>query len=190
MKKNLCVSLGIAIVLSLCACGGGTDSKQATSEEVTEVQTTETEEPTTETEIIYAKDDVVNQFIADYNAKTQSEFTNIEKGNIKTKYFAESYGYYCELLNAADTDKICVKINETNENAEVGVSGMRDVFHDVVTTIDPSLTDEEVYACFDGLVAGEIFSDDVEFEKMTVIFMPDVELSAGHSRGHIEIKAK
>ena len=83
------------------------------------------------------------------NSITQNEFTDISKGNIRTKYFAYSYGYYCELLNSNATNKINVTINETNDNADIGVSGMRDIFHDVAVTIDPSLSDEEVYAHFD-----------------------------------------
>ena len=124
------------------------------------------------------------------NAITQNEFTDIIKGNIRTKYFAYSYGYYCELLNSNATNKINVTINETNDNADIGVSGIRDIFHDVAVTIAPALSDEEVYAHFDELVSNEYMKEGDVLGSMVILYVPDKELSSGHSRGHIEISAQ
>ena len=104
----------------------------------------------------------------------------VSKSNISFK---------CELLNSAATNKINVTISETNENADIGVCGMREVFHDVALTIDPSLSDKEVYAHFDELVGNEYIKDDDVLGSMVILYVPDVELSSGHSRGHIEISA-
>ena len=170
------------------ACGSTSDndniSQSSTEENVT------TEEATTEKSVTYADDEVVNQFITDYNSITQSAFSEISKGNIRTKYFANSYGYYCELLNSNATNKINVTINETNENADLGVAGMRDVFHDVAITIDPSLSDDEVYTYFDELVSSEFMKEGDTLGSMVILYVPDKELSNGHSRGHIEISAQ
>ncbi|MCR5799213.1 MAG: hypothetical protein K6G69_03980 [Lachnospiraceae bacterium] len=155
------------------------DSAKSVSTEVsptTDVNSTETTE-------VYAEDEVVNQFILDYSALTKSEFTDIEKGNICTKYHAYSYGYYCELLHASNTDKINVTINETNENVEDGVAGMRDIFHDVVKTIDHSLSDDEVYTYFDRLVSDNYLKEGDKLGTVSVTFVPDTK----NSRGHIEI---
>ena len=183
------LALYFIILFSLSACGGSSNNDSTSSlsnEEDIVIQDNIPE--STEEPVIYAQDEVVNQFIIKYNAITNSEFTDISKGNISTKYYANSYGYYCELLNTADTDKINVIINETNENADIGVSGMRDIFHDISVTIDPSLSDEEVYAYFDELVSSEYIKEDV-LGSMGIRYVPDKELSSGYSRGHIEITA-
>lgn len=137
----------------------------------------------------YADDDVVNQFIIDYNTISGSNFSDIEKGNIRTKYYAFTYGYYCELLNANDTNKINIKIWETNDNADVGVVGMKDVFHDVAKAIEPSLSDNIIYSFFDDLINQGVQQTST-LSTMEVLFSPDIDLSNGYSRGHIEVSAK
>ena len=141
-------------------------------------------------QIVFAKDDVVNEFIIKYNELSNADFTSIRQGNILTKYFAYSNGYYCELLHSNATNKIAVSISQTNDNANYGVVGMRDVFHDVAKTIDFTLSDEEIYSCFDRLVKEGYLKDNVQLGQMTILFVPDKELSRGNSRGHIEIEAQ
>ena len=136
------------------------------------------------------KDGVVNNFIRTYNLHSTSPLSDIQKGNIRTKYYAFSYGYYLELLHSDATDKIFVSISETNENADIGVSGMRDVFHDIVMTIEPELSDEEVYNYFDNLVTGEYLKENDTFSSMLITYVPDKDLSSGHSRGRIDIDAQ
>lgn len=178
----------LMMMTNLAACSGSSE-KDAPAETPTPEPTVEpTPEPTPEA-IVYATDKVVNQFITDYNAISQSPFSDIEKGNIRTKFFAYSYTYYCELLHANDTDKMRVSISETNESADVGVAGMRNIFHDVVITIDPELSDDEVFAYFDELVKNEHMTDGA-IGTMTINFVPDLELSGGHNRGHITIDAQ
>lgn len=138
----------------------------------------------------YAGDMVVDKFISDYNSISESGFTEIERGNIRTKYFAYSYGYYCELLNSSSSGKICVTIDETNENASLGVEGMRDIFRDVIKAIDSSVDDDEIFNCFDSLILDGKLQSDVSLGDTMITFCPDVELSYGYSRGHIRIEAK
>lgn len=133
----------------------------------------------------YVDDEVVNEFIRAYNNISESPFTSIEKGNIRTKYFALSYGYYFELLNAADTDEILVTIHETNENAALGIKGMRDAFRDSVKSIDATLSDEEINSYFDQY-ALEKRVEDRPFGKVLITFNP----GTGRWRGWIKIKPK
>lgn len=137
-----------------------------------------------------ANDAVVNDFILAYNAISQSPIDSVEKGNIRTKFFVYSHGYYLELLNANDTGKIHVTINETNENAGEGTEGMRDVFREVVLACDPSLSAEDIDAFFDSLHAGGVIAEESSLGTVMVDYVPDAELSSGHSRGHIEIAAQ
>ena len=63
----------------------------------------------------YAEDDIVDRFITDYNAISQYQMTDIEKGNIRTKYFGHTNDCYIEMINAtgAAAEAFCVKINDS-----------------------------------------------------------------------------
>lgn len=145
--------------------------------------------PTEEPEpVLYEEDEVVNQFLTNYNAISNSPFEDLSRGNIRQKVHGHSYGYWCTLLHAADTNKILVTIDETDDNASVGVSGMRDVFRDVVVSIDPSLSDEEIYAYFDKMMELGGFKEEGPILGNTEIsYSPDVDLSWGRSRGYIKV---
>ena len=137
----------------------------------------------------FADDKVVNDFINNYNDISNSPLENIKKGNIKIKYFATSYGYYLELLHANDTDKINVTINQTNENSSSGVAGMKEVFHDIVKSIESSLSDDDINNFFDKLISNEIKTGS-NLGTLKIDYIPDKELSNGHSRGHIKVIAQ
>ena len=94
-----------------------------------------------------------------------------------------------ELLHANDTDKISVTINQTNENSESGVAGMKEVFHDIVKSIESSLSDDEINNYFDNLMSNEIKTGP-NLGTLKIEYIPDKELSNGHSRGHIKVIAQ
>ena len=164
-------------------------SKQEESAEATKDSSKKETENPQKTVTKYVDDKVVNAFINDYNSKSNSSLEDIKKGNIKTKYFATSYGYYLELLHANDTDKINVTINQTNENSASGVAGMKEVFRDIVKSIETSLTDDEINSYFNNLVSNEAITDS-NLASLIIKYVPDKELSYGHSRGHIKVIAQ
>lgn len=143
----------------------------------------------TETETIYAYDKAVNNFIIEYNKISKSPLESIEKGNIRTKYFASSYGYWLEILHVNDIGKVNVSINVTNDTVKEGVIGMREVFHDIVKVIDSQLSDDEIYTYFDNLVKNKYMITDEIFSDMKITYIPDKELSGGNSRGRIDVKS-
>lgn len=169
----------------------------SSSAEVTEAEPSEADESSslndsseTSESSGLTKDSVVNDFVEAYNAISSSPIETIEPGNIRTKYFTYSYGYSLELLHANDTDSILVTINETNDNAEAGVPGMRDVFHDTVKAIDPSLSDEEVFEYFDNAVNDPAYRGNQTLGSVSVFFSADYDSSNGdHHRGRIEVGA-
>lgn len=146
------------------------------------------EEKVKETE--YAKDKVVNNFIANYNSFSNSPIINIKKGYIRTKYFGETYGYTVEMLNANDTNKIDVTINKTSETLDIGMEGMKEVFHDIIKAIMSDANDEDINNYFDKLVSNEYMVTEEAFNNLEIKFFPDKELSKGKSIGHIGIRAK
>jgi hypothetical protein len=94
-----------------------------------------------------------------------------------------------EFLHANDTDKINVTINQTNENSESGVAGMKEVFHDIVKSIESSLSDDEIDNYFDNLMSNEIKTSS-NLGTLKIEYIPDKELSNAYSRGHIKVIAQ
>ena len=164
---------------------------KTTSEESVETKNERSNKETSseKTNSKYVDDRIINEFINSYNQHSNSPLENIKKGNIKIKYFASSYGYYLELLHANDTDKINVTINQTNENSESGVAGMKEVFHDIVRAIESSLSDDEINSYFDNLVSNETITDS-NLGTLKIEYIPDKELINGYSRGHIKVIAQ
>lgn len=119
----------------------------------------------------FAKDPVVDEFVVAYNAIAAHPFTELEVGNIRTKYFGASGGYEFEMLNANDTENILVTINTTPETLKADASAMATVFHDAVKAIDPSLSDEEIAAHFNSFITLE-YSGKQDLGKMEVEFHP------------------
>lgn len=158
----VCAFVSLALIGAFGSAAQTTDTTQQPAEEQQSEPAVETESEPAEPEdgagddIVYADDEVVNEFIADYNAASQSPFTGVEDGNIRTKFYAYTYGFWVELLHANDTDDIFVTINETDGKL---TTDMRDVFHDAVRVLDPSLSDEEIYAYFDMRVSGDDTAD-------------------------------
>lgn len=205
MKRILALVLCAGLVVSFVGCSsstaeisGNSEASTMTTEDVTSTEPQVTETPKEnvdstskdETAVVYADDEVVNEFIIAYNKISDNDFIDISKGNIRTKYHAYSYGYYCELLNSNATNKISISISETNDNADIGIAGMRDIFRDIAVTIDSTLSDDTIYGCFDQLVNDNFFKEDIILGAMTILYCPDKDLGSGHSRGHIEIKAQ
>ena len=195
MPRVLAIIAALVAAISLGACSSNaSQADQPVEEQQVEQDATVKETPEEPQDPVepapLADDEVVNEFITAYNAISGSPITEVEDGNIRTKFFAYSYGYYLELLHANDTDKITVTISETNENASAGVAGMRDVFCDVICTIDPSVAADQASTFLDSLISGGVIADDQQIGTARVLFVPDAELSNGHSRGPIEVSAQ
>lgn len=176
------------ILLSACAVKKDVKTNSEATVE-TKNEPSKKETSSEETNSKYVDDRIINDFINSYNQNSNSPLENIKKGNIKIKYFASSYGYYLELLHSNDTDKINVTINQTNENSEFGVAGMKEVFHDIVKSIESSLSDDEIDSYFDNLMSNEVKTDS-NLGTLKIEYIPDKELSNGYSRGHIKVIAQ
>ncbi|MEE3495352.1 MAG: hypothetical protein VZR06_09330, partial [Butyrivibrio sp.] len=158
-------------------------------EEPSQVQSNSTRDSSNNTNEQIVPDEIVNNYLIAYNSISKSPLADISKSTIRTKFFAYSYGYYLELLHSNETDKITITITETNDNADIGVNGMRDVFHDSATVIDSSLSDDEIYTFFDSMVSERYMSTNT-LGTIEVSYFPDTDLSSGHSRGHISMCEK
>jgi len=66
---------------------------------------------------------------------------------------------------------------------------MKEVFHDIVKSIESSLSDDEIDSYFDNLIPNEIKIGS-NLGTFKIEYIPDKKLSNGHSRGHIKVIAQ
>lgn len=188
-KKLISFLFIVVCIFALIACESSKENEEIDVKSKLAIEELDkTKNNSEETE--YAKDKVVNNFISNYNSFSNSPIINIKKGNIRTKYFGETYGYIVEILNANDTNKIDLTINKTNETLDIGMEGMKEVFHDSIKAIISDANDEDIDNYFDKLVGNEYMVTEELFDNLEITFFPDKELSKGKSIGHIGIRAK
>jgi hypothetical protein len=186
-SRAIAVLFVIAAILAVCFAGCSSTGESSDSTSVT--TSGESANATAESPTTYADDDVVNDFITAYNDVSSKPIKKVEQGNIRTKYFATSDGYYLELLHANDTDKIDVTIDETDSSADKGVKGMGNVFLNTAKAIDSSLSNSAIKTFFKKLVKGKQVEGKT-LGSLSISFSPDVKISSGTSRGYIEIAAQ
>lgn len=197
MKRKIC-SVLLMCTLLLVGCGSdNTEVKEVNETKVentdnTEAKTEETETVTEEPEevveeIKYADDEVVNQFIIDFAETAEYEFTDIEKGNIRTKYYCYANDIYVELLNA--TENPAETFNISYGFGSLSQEEIYAFFTDCLKTL--GATDEEISRTIDDLTVnneGDYMKENYEVNSsITVTYCPTKELSKGTSIGHIEI---
>ena len=129
--KNKIISILLIVsllMLMLVSCDTLTDYEsnsdartsnngRTTDDENESTEANKNEQPSQPT---YAEDTVVNRFITEFNNNSGYDFTDIRKGNIKTKYFAYANDCYVEILNANGAYAECfsVSINGGKETSD------------------------------------------------------------------------
>ena len=153
-------------------------------------QELETQPQTTlETEITveYAKDELINKFINEYNAIAKYQMQDISKGNIRTKYHCSANDCWIEIINAtgAAAEAFTISINAGNsDGAEEKAFA---VFADMAKVLDSELTDVQINNSILTLENGEkcTLSDD-----FTIEYSPSAEVSWGKTDCKITITSK
>lgn len=202
MKRKIC---SVLLMCTLLFVGCGSDNTETKEVGETKVETTDntdtmakesetvTEEPK---EVKYADDKVVNQFIIDFAETAGYEFTDIKKGNIRTKYHCYANDIYVELLNATENAAETFNISYAFSSQIPAFRDLTDeekyeFLTDCLKTL--GATDEEISRTIDDLTVnneGDYMKEDYEVNSsITLLYVPTKELSNGKSIGHIEIKS-
>ena len=189
--KNKIISILLIVALFtlvLVSCDTSTNHEPInTSETSNNDNNTSIEENPAQT--VYAEDAVVNRFITEFNNKSGYDFSNIRKGNIKTKYYAYADECYVEILNANDAyaTYFSVSINGGKEISDR--DKMFAVFKQVVKTLDNSITDAQINSAIEYLKAQEYMVSDYKISNSVTVetYKPIVELSYGKSDCRIDV---
>lgn len=149
----------------------------------TQIQTTLETEITVE----YAKDELINKFINEYNAIAKYQMQDISKGNIRTKYHCKVNGCWIEMINATEAAAEAFTISINAGNSEGADEKAFSVLADMAKVFDPELTDEKINEVISGHKKGEAlyFSD-----NFSASYSESVEMSWGKTDFEITIISK
>ena len=149
----------------------------------TQIQTTLETEITVE----YAKDELINKFINEYNAIAKYQMQDISKGNIRTKYHCKANGCWIEMINATEAAAESFTISINAGNSEGADENAFSVLADMAKVFDPELTDEKINEVISEHKKGEslYFSD-----KFSASYSESVEMSWGKTDFEISIISK
>ena len=136
----------------------------------------------------YVDDTVVNNFIKNFKAVSNYELTDIQKGNIRTKYFVNINGQYCQLLNAINAETNYFEIIINGENQENDIDKIVNVYKEVIKSLDSTITAAQINDTISKYITAKTTSTTFNInDKITVNFYPSVSLSYGNTDCSIEI---
>lgn len=182
-KKGNKKKIIIGIIIFLLICGAISNCSDKSKTEDNNMAEVEEEAVAEEKPVLFEDDEVVNDFLVSYQELSNTEFKDFDKSR-NYKCYAENSGYWFEIGDYS-TNTIGVMITQTNDTADAGVEGMRDVFYYTVKTLDNTLSDDEIYEVFDNR---EELHYKATLNKVSIEIYPDMELSGGYSRGNIQIE--
>lgn len=145
------------------------------------------QEEITTTPVFFETDEVVNQFIIDYQAVAGYKMTEISKGNIRQKCFCYAGNCYMEILDSLDSaaENVNLSINfgdcTQEEIMEVTTNCLK-VFGATDEEIQKTIDDFTVNNDGDYMIEGYNTNSSI-----TCTYVPTKELSKGKSTGRIEI---
>ena len=181
MKKKIILFLITIVSLSLFVFVSCSNS------ETPEENNIEDEEVVEEEQMLFEDNENVNEFFFNYQKLSNTEFKDYSSSR-KYTCSAENSGYWFSVSDFSTNGTLEVRIEETNDTAEAGVPAMREVYYYTVKTLDNTLSDEDIYKIFDGRMNDEDeYKGEQTLSSLTILITPDMELSGGHNRGHIDI---
>ena len=185
MKKIKIILIIIGALLIIGAIQSCTNKDNPEESTITEQE--QAEETKEETNVLFEDDEVINDFFTKYQELSNTEFKDYSSSK-DFKCSAENSGYWFDVAHyhnsVNDEITLDIRINESNETADAGVSAMRDVYYYTVKALDNTLSDDDIYKIFDNR---EEDKGEHKLNNISILITPDMELSGGHSRGHIDI---
>ena len=166
-------------ILLITSCGGSSDEE--ISSEQSENTTVE-EDSAEDTNEQYVNNEAINDFIISFNAQSEEKLQDIDNSSRNYKATASCDGYWLTIEDLSDEFR--VNIDETNDTAEAGVSGMKSMFFTVTKALDSSISDDDINNWFDENTTG--YMSESNLGSLEIHFYPDTE----NSRGHIQIVRK
>ena len=182
-KKYL---LSILVLFSLFLDTGCEETK--ISEETNKQTIQETTEEIKENK--YAEDDTVNKFITLYNSSSSNRMEQIEKGNIRTKYYGHILGHSVEMINANSATAGYFSISINGSNVESDEDIIIEIYKDIVRIVDNSISDEKVEESANMMKNSSTMIENYEVtENIKITYIPVIQLSKNKTNCRIDVQA-
>ncbi len=143
------IAAGWVLYLLIGLCGASDTDNTATTETESSTQIEESVAVEADEDddvlIYFEKDDVVNQFITDYNNTQATQITDISQGNIKTKAYAYIDDTRILMLDAYGNTADCFEVTiYAGGDSSEEIAAILDVFETVVAVLDDSLETADI----------------------------------------------
>lgn len=184
MKRKFLLSILAILSLFLITGCEETNTNTGTNEQTNQEQKDEIKENE------YAEDDIVNKFITLYNNSSSNLMDQIEKGNIRTKYYGHVLGHSIEMINAnsAAAGYFSISINGSNDESDVDT--IISIYKDIVKIADNDITDEKVEESANMMKNSSTMIEEYEVtENIKITYVPVVQLSNRKTNCRIDIHA-
>ena len=191
MKKILYIFLTVVLAFACSGCGIIKSLQDDSSNNYLNSKTSTAEnskETSKKDDLVFAKDNIINRFISEYNNNSNYKMSDISKGNIKTKYFANANNCYIEILNANESisECFCVTVNGGKEISDK--NNMFEVTTDILKVLLPTVSNSKINEIITELKEREVgLSNHNITENLTIDYCPIVETSYGKSDCHIKL---
>ena len=129
---------------------------------------------------------VDNEVVNGFLSECEFDYGEIDKGNIRTKFFVHINGCRTELLNS-NTDELIITINGYHID-NINETEVTEAFMMVAQTINENEYDTELEEVITGLLAHDTDIYEGAVGNINYKFYPFVELSKGVSESRIEIR--
>lgn len=200
-KLNKWVKIGIIAVawilyLIIALAGGSGDSNNTenpgkdvsqpvVSEETVQSEKSDTTSSNTENEVAEPQNIVDDEVVNGFLSECGFDYGEIDKGNIRTKFFIHINGCRTELLNS-NTNELIITINGYHID-NINEEEVLEAFKMVAQTINGNEYDTELEEIINGLLAHDTDIYEGSIGNLNYKFYPFVELSKGVSESRIEI---
>ena len=181
MKKSVLMFIVITVlifVLTACDLFGDNDFNDKNWQSNGENGTTNNDF----SQPAYAEDIVVNRFIIEFNSISGHMLSDIEKGNIRTKYYAYANECYVEMINANDEYAKCFSVSINGGKEINDRDRMFGVFKQVVKTLDHSISEEQINSTIEYLKSQQYMISDYKINEYVTVETYVPILEATHSK--------
>lgn len=134
--------------------------------------------------------ELVYKFISEYNAISKYPLHDIERGNIRTKYFGYSNDCWIEMLDATEAASGDFNITINGGNKKESIQKMFTVFPTMISVLNKSLSEEKIQDALKTIKASK-YKTEIEIGYSIIVeYFPSVKLSYGYSDARIDIRCR
>lgn len=135
-----------------------------------------------------SKDEIIDRFVAAYNARYSDKITDIRRGNIRTKYSGTIKGYSIDMINANNAAAESFNVTINNKHEEPCSDDIYEIYGNILRIIDSALTDTQIYDSISTLKNTQQLSQ-FQLNDISVDYAPMIDQPC-QAASHLGIRSK